>query len=457
MTDSALFPIALSHRFRIAIVGPDDLVERSMLAQHRRPQGFDWQLIAAGYRDEHETSEIVRGLDGRVDACLFTGPLPYDIAKQEGSLHVPAGYVPLNDAALYRALLGGVREGTCDVTRVSIDTLSRQEVEEAYAEIEAPAKQVVVHPYTAGESASSIAAFHEEAWRSGGTTAAATCIRSVWQELRTAGVPALRVLPTQASVRAALRTVVLMGVGNHLADAQIAVAIVEVPSQRPGRERLGLYWRDELRLSLHQLLLSEARRIDATVQPFDEGGFLLVTTVGSLAANTNDFRTAPFLDRIRNELGVGAFVGVGMGRSAWEAAARADQALARARENPSEGFALSSGEHVLLLSADGTSPVEAAPATREQKEALRALTRLVAALDEGRGGTSREDPYVVDPQEVAQVLVTTERTARRTLQLLSEQGLAWPLPADRTTQPGRPRRRYRLTVDRLGNEPAPAR
>lgn len=455
MTDGTLFPIGFSHRFRIAIVGPDDLVERSMLAQHRRPQGFDWQLLAAGYRDEHETSEILRGLEGRVDACVFTGPLPYDIANQEGSLHVPATYVPLNDAALYRTLLGGVREGTCDPTRVSIDTLSRQEVEEAYAEIGVPSRQVVVHPYLAGESASSIAAFHTQTWRAGGTTAAVTCIRSVWHDLRAAGVPTLRILPTQASVRAALRTVVLMGVGNQLADAQIAVAIVEVPSQRPGRERPGLYWRDELRLSLHQLLLSEARRIDATVQPFDEGGFLLVTTVGSLATNTNDFRTAPFLDRIRRDLGVGAFVGVGIGRSAWEAAARADQALARSRENPSEGFALSSGEHVLLLSAGG-SPVEAAPASREGKEALKVLGRLVVALDQGSGGPGG-DPYVVDPQRVAEALATTERTARRTLQLLSDQGLAWPLPADRTAQPGRPRRRYRLTVDRLGNERAPLR
>ncbi|MBO0707765.1 MAG: transcriptional regulator [Candidatus Dormibacteraeota bacterium] len=446
MTEGSLFPIRFAHRFRIAIVGPDDLVERSMLAEHRKPQGFDWRLIAAGYREEHQTSEILRGLEGRIDGCLFTGPLPYDIARQEGSLHVPASYVPLNDAALYRTLLGGVREQRCDPTRISVDTLSREDVEEAYAEIETPVERVAVHPYTAGERASAIAAFHEAAWKSGSTTAAVTCIRSVWQLLQAAGVPSLRVLPTQASVRAALRTVVLMGVGSHLADAQIAVAIVQVPSPQPGRERPGLYWHDELRLSLHQLLLSEARRMDATVQPFEDRGFLLVTTVGALAASTNDFRTAPFLERIRRDLGVGAFVGVGLGRSAWEAAAGADRALVRARESGSQGFAMSSGEQVLLLSGADGRPLETA--SREQVEALQVLSRLVKALDEGRG-REQQDSYVVDAQEVAGALLTTERTARRNLQLLAEQGLAWPLPADRTTQPGRPRRRYRLTVERL--------
>lgn len=454
MSERSLFPIRFAHRFRIAIVGPDDLVERAMLAAHRKPQGLDCQLVAAGYREEHQTSEILRGLEGRIDGCLFTGPLPYDIARQEGSLHVPASYVPLNDAALYRTLLGGARDQRCDPTRVSVDTMSQEEVEEAYAEIETPVERVAVHPYTVGERASAIAAFHETAWKSGSTTAAVTCVRSVWQLLQSAGVPSLRVLPTQASVRAALRTVVLMGVGSHLADAQIAVAIVQVPSPQPGRERQGLYWHDELRLSLHQLLLSEARRMDATVQPFEDRGFLLVTTVGALAAGTNDFRTAPFLERIRRELGVGAFVGVGLGRSAWEAAAGADRALVRARESGSQGFAMSSGEQILLLSAADGRPLETA--SREQAEALDLLERLVKALDEDRGGR-HEDAYVVHAQEVADALVTTQRTARRHLQLLTEQGLAWPLPADRTTQPGRPRRRYRLTVERLPSGEALAR
>lgn len=451
MSDRSLFPIRFAHRLRIAVVGPDDLVERSMLAEHRRPQGLDCQLVAAGYREEHQTSEILHGLEGRIDGCLFTGPLPYDIARQEGSLRVPGSYVPLNDAALYRTLLGGVREQRCDPTRISVDTMSQEEVEEAYAEIETPVERVSVHPYAVGERASSIAAFHEAAWKSGGTTAAVTCIRSVWQLLQVAGVPSLRVLPTQASVRAALRTVVLMGVGTHLADAQIAVAIVQVQPPQPGRERPGLYWHDELRLSLHQILLSEARRMDATVQPFEDRGFLLVTTVGALATSTDDFRTAPFLDRIRRELGVGAFVGVGLGRSAWEAAAGADRALVRARESGAQGFAMSSGEQVLLLSGADGRPLQTE--SREQAEAMELLGRLVKALDDGRGG-GRDDSYVVHAQEVADALVTTQRTARRHLQLLTEQGLAWPLPADRTTQPGRPRRRYRLTVERLGAEEA---
>lgn len=444
------YPSGFRPRVRIAVVGPEDLVERSILAQHRRPQEFDWQLIAAGYREEHQAPEILRQLAGKIDVCLFTGPLPYDIARQADVLHVPATFVPLSDAALYRALLEGFMDHSFDLTKVSIDTLSQQEIEEAYAEIDIPVNCVRGHPYQAAESASQVAAFHLRCWRAGEITAAVTCIRSVWQLLREAGVPVLRVLPTQASVRAALRTVGLMGMGSHLADAQIAVAIVEftVPSA-PAGERPGLYWRDESRLPLHQLLLSEARRLDAVVQPFEERGFLLVTTVGTLAAGTDGFRSAPFVDRIHRELGIGVSVGVGIARSVGAAAERADQALVRARENGARGFAVSSGASFLVVPGRGESPAPASPASKRREDALRLLRRLVRALETGRAGMPADDRYVVVTEEVAGALRTTLRTARRNLQLLSDEGLVWVLPANRTPQPGRPRRRYRLIVERL--------
>jgi len=442
------YPIGVRPRVRIGVVGPDDLVERSILAQHRKPQEFDWQLIAAGYREEHQAPEILRRLEGKIDVCLFTGPLPYDIARRADVLHVPATFVPLNDAALYRALLEGLVKESFDLTKVSIDTLSQQEIEEAYAEIEVPINWVRSRPYQAGEQASDVADFHLACWRTGEITTAVTCLRSAWQSLRAAGVPTLRVLPTQASVRAALRTIGLMGMGSHLADAQIAVVMVEfsVP-KTPGTERPGLYWRDEFRLPLHQLLLAEARRLDAVVQPFEERGFLLVTTVGALAASTDGFRSVPFIERIRRELGIDVYVGVGIARSVGAAAERADQARVRAHEEGAQGFTLFGGEGFLVLPDEDGNPSSTGPASKQREDALQLLRRLVRAL--GRDRAVGDDPYVVVAEEVADALHTTPRTARRNLQLLSDEGLVWLLPSDRTPQPGRPRRRYRLMVERL--------
>jgi hypothetical protein len=441
----------LRPRLAIAVIGPDDLVEGVMMAGHQATEApSKVQLVAVGYREEDETVALLSALQGQIDACLFTGPLPYDIARGAGAMTVPATFVPVNDAALYRTLLKGVTEGACEVSRVSIDTLTVAEVEEAYAEIGVAIAGVHVHAYRGPEPAASIAAFHENLWRSGQVSAAVTCFRSVFHRLLSSGVPALRVLPTQASIRSALSTAVLMGLESSLADSQIAVAIVDVAATRRGSEEQSMYWREEQKLSLHRFLLQEARDMGATVQPSDDHGFLVVTTVGALASSTNGFRAAPFLDRARVHLGVGIHVGVGIGGTARDATSNAGAALAHAREGGTQGFALhAGGELIVLPSGDGDdrSP-ERSP---RRSGGIELLSKLIRVLERTRVGHI-DEPHVVNAEEVAELLAVTARSARRALRTLTEEGLAWPLPPGRSTQRGRPRRRYRLVVERLPSE-----
>ncbi|GAA4332227.1 hypothetical protein GCM10023178_45340 [Actinomadura luteofluorescens] len=56
----------------------------------------------------------------------------------------------------------------------------------------------------------------------------------------------------------------------------------------------------------------------------------------------------------------------------------------------------------------------------------------------------------MDAENAGKMLGVTPRTARRLLRTLVEEGLAWPLPPNRTPQPGRPRQLYRLIVEKLG-------
>jgi hypothetical protein len=61
-----------------------------------------------------------------------------------------------------------------------------------------------------------------------------------------------------------------------------------------------------------------------------------------------------------------------------------------------------------------------------------------------------QQPLIVDAENAGKMLGVTPRTARRLLRTLVEEGLAWPLPPNRTPQPGRPRQLYRLIVEKLG-------
>ncbi|WP_189248701.1 GTP cyclohydrolase IIa [Streptosporangium pseudovulgare] len=421
----------------IGVVGPHDLVERVMLMGHAAAP-LPCRLVAAAYRDEQEASDKVNRLGAGVDACLFASPVPYDLARRSGVLTMPATYVQLGGAALIAALARAALDERIDPRRVSVDVLSRADVEEAYADLGLPAGEV--HSRDEPGAAGTITAFHERLVRQGLSTGALTCLPAVADRLQAAGVPTIRIRPTSAAIRTALHTATLLGAHHRLEESQLTVILVEVPTLRePVRRAAPRHWRDELRLSLHRLLVQEANRINAAVTPVDDHSYMVTATRGSVATATEGFRVLPFAARVREELGLAVEVGVGMGRTAHDAEAHARAAMARTQAGKqAQGFAVDR-EGRALVPAPRMPPQSGG---QLKPKGVEVLARLAAKLE---GGDT-----VVDAESAGKMLGVTPRTARRLLRTLVDEGLAWPLPPNRTPQPGRPRQLYRLIVEKLG-------
>jgi hypothetical protein len=396
------------------------------------------RLVAVAYRTEQEAGEKVLRLGAGIDVWLFASRVPYLYARQAGVLRMPATYVPLGGSALCAALLRAARQGHCDLTRLSVDVLSRAEVEDAFADMGLDARGV--HMREEPTTAAALAAFHERLWRRNQTTLAVTCLESVGQRLAALDIPVLVVRPTRSAIGSALRTATLLGTQRRLEEAQLAVAVIEVPSLRETpRWPSPRQPREELRLVVHRLLLQEAQRIKATLSPAGEDCFLVTATRGSLSGATDGFRVPPFTERARSELGIALEVGVGLGLTAQDAEAHARAALARA-EPGIRGFALDREGQALA-----PGPREPVAGRVGNPRGLATLSRLSDQLRHDTG------PHVVDAETAGRLLGVTSRTARRLLRTLAEEGLAWPLPPNRVPRPGRPRQFYRLVTEKLGN------
>jgi hypothetical protein len=420
----------------IGVVGSHDLVERVMLMGHAAAP-VPCRLVAAAYRDEQEAADKVTRLGPGVDACLFASPVPFELARRAGVLTVPATHVQLGGAALVSAIARAMLDDRIDPRRVSIDVLSRSEIDEAYSDLNLPSGDV--HSRDEPGATGTITAFHERLLRQGVTTGVLTCVQGVADRLAAAGMPAIPIRPTSAAIRSALHTAGLLGARHRLEESQLTVILVEVPTLRePVRRASPRYWRDELRLSLHRLLVQEANRINASVWPIDDHSYLVVATKGSIAAATDGFRVLPFAARIREELGLAVEVGVGMGRTTHDAETHARGALTRSQGGKqAQGFAVDREGRALV------PPPRMPPQSGGQAKprGVEVLARLAAKLE---GGDT-----VVDAEGAGRMLGVTPRTARRLLRTLVDEGLAWPLPPNRTPQPGRPRQLYRLIVEKL--------
>jgi hypothetical protein len=435
----------------IGIVGPHELVERIMLSPASAAAkavaataeaGPPRRLVAAAYSGEQEAADQVARLGTAIDVCLFASRVPYDYARAAGVLTCPATFVPLGGGAFYAALLRAVRAGETPATgidpaRSSVDVLSRAEVEEALGELGLPS--AAVHVREDSGSPAVVASFHERLWRRNETSVAFTCLQSVATRLSAAGVPVVTVRPTGSDIRTALRIAALIGGYRRLEDAQLALALIEVPALRDGARRgAPRQSREELRLTVHRFLVQEAQRIHAAVSPASDHGFLIVGTRGSLARATEGFRVPLFAERARGDIGVAIEVGIGMGRTAVEAEAHARASLGRAQTG--------GGARPFAPGREGYAPVPPPrmPETGARRSrSLDTLSRLADKLSASNAN------LVVDAETAGQLLDVTPRTARRLLHILVEEGLAWPLPPNRTPQPGRPRQFYRLVVEQL--------
>jgi GTP cyclohydrolase III len=439
----------------IGVVGPHDLVERIMLSGAAAGpaagvgtaclppgaagsgHGMARRLIGAAYRQEQEAADKVLRLGPGIDAWLFASPVPHAYARRAGVLRAPSTWVPLSGSALYAALLSAGREGSYDPARVSVDVLTRTDVQEAFADLGVPAAGV--HTREEPANAAALTAFHERLWRRNQITLALTCLESVAQRLTALEVPVRVIRPTASAIRSALRTATLLGAQRRLEEGQLAVAVVEVPTLREVPRRAApRQSREEIRLTVHRLLLQEAQRMQATVSPVGDHSFLVTATRGSLAAVTDGFRVPPFAERALGELGITVEVGVGLGRTAQDAEAHARAALSRRNAAGSPGFALDREGRALA-----PGPRELAGAAASTGKGMVTLARLADKLTADGAG------HVVDAETAGQLLGVTSRTARRLLHTLVEEGLAWPLPPSRTPQPGRPRQFYRLVTEKL--------
>lgn len=437
---------APSEEITIGVIGGEDMVQRAV--QVARTSGSpSWRLVVAVNAEESDAYAHAVKIAPRVDVCVFAGPLPYDIAVSRGDLPVPATFVPVGGASLYSALLRAQLENHFDLEHITIDSASVDDVRSAYREVGLNPADVHVEPYVGTESAQSFMEFHRQHFENGHTSGAMTTVPTVAGLLSEAGIPSMFMRATPTTLLHSLHTAALIGSGARLEESRIATVVVRIPrSVVPEHTGLSNYWWSELKLSLHRELLREARAMDAAVLSRDDRSFLVLTTMGSLATVTDDLTIAPFLGQASADLDIPLEVGVGLGRSTREAEFNAEVAVDKsaAAESPI-AFLVGPRETVLQLPGDHSrgQSLQLASLNRDPK-AIDTLRRLAAAVDSGEdAGTT------VDAAMVADVLGTTLRTARRTLKLLVDQGLAWQLPPLRQSKAGRPARLYQLLVEKL--------
>lgn len=401
------------------VIGPTDLVPRVAEVVDSMP---GLRAVPLAYGEEQQTPEIIAAHMDEVDAWLFTGVVPHEIARAESEIGLPAEHVSYSGVTLLGTLFRLAQEGQ-DLTKVSIDTLASGEVSETLAVAGLPIHTATILEFQPDTRSHDVVEFHRQAREKHGAKVAITCLRSAYDVLRRDEAPLVRLAPSHRDIREAVDALVLQTQSRQHFDAQVALGFVELDAPDSGLER-------------------DLAELGGAVVRIDAERYLLVTTRGPLERATDSLRSAPFLEPIAARHAA-VHLGLGIGRSAGDAAANASRALARARVQ---------GDVAAVLAAPHDNDRVLAREDR-RPDARADIGRLAARLGMSRSTLRKLRQYVgeqVEPlvtaAELAEAFAVQERSARRLLKRLERAGAAVPVGTVAEGQMGRPPVIYRVDL-----------
>lgn len=435
---------------RVGVIGPGDLVRRTV--EFGRERFATLQLLPFPYEQESEAEAVARAAAPIAEVLLFTGPVPYYRVTRAGDPGVACLYVQPAAASLYRLFL--LERERIDPLRVSVDTVSRRTLAEAYADLGIDDRGVHVREYDGPIARDELVDFHLSRFHAGETTGALTYLRSARAELVRRGVPCAWVTPTSTEVATALEKAYLVGESARHKGTQIVVGVVDVDGfGRLARQAASEHVVQQLKLAVQDALLQYVAEIDGYLLPGGGDEFLFFTTRGPFERYTEFLTSAPVLDRIRDRVSTTVSMGVGMGRTASQAGTHARIALQKAKDAGGHACYVVMEDKRLLGPLRPGRRLESElravrPELLEQANAAGMTAAALSRILSTRGWLGAE----FSANELAPVLGLTVRSAHRLLARLVNAGLASVVGEEKLATRGRPRQLYRLAMN--GEAPA---
>jgi len=430
---------------KVGIIGPVDLVNES-IEMGKQYDSID--TVGIPYEDENDTLDYIKKWEDKVDAFLFTGFLPYYNTIQNQLTKKQLFYYPIIGSALYRVLFKMKFHNNINISKISIDTLKKSEIEEVFKEIEVFYDSLYVNDKNLSNySREQYVEFHKKLYEDGKTEGAVTSINSVYEELKKHRIPVFKTMPTKIIMEETFRFIESASETRLAKRNQIIIMIVDIKDYSLNGKRLSALEKKEKRLSLYQELLDYSRIYQASVFSSADGDeFIVLITKGIFQDYTNFYEDIPMVNEIKNKFSMSINMGIGMGINALEAEENARKALVLSKENQDSGAYMINHEKVVLGPIGTSNSLEYKLKTQD-KTLIKWMEKTdisVSNLTLIKSLLLKKQTDSITASDLQNGLGVTLRTANRMMNKLVEGGAATEVGVEQSGKRGRPSRIYKI-------------
>ena len=402
--------------------------------------------IIRTYAIEDEASQLAEELMTSVEVLFFTGPIPYQRAKEQVRFTVPAIYIPLTGTGLYRSLLQ-IQKKYGDLS-LSIDTVLKPTAEKIWKELDEPLNMLIVYDAHAHPTRQELIDFHCGNFTSGRTGAALTGIKSVSEELMRLGVHNVWITPTEQDIIVSLERALLSTESRRSKESQIVVGLINIDKfgHLAGLKNSELEVQ-KLKLDIHRMLLGYVESLDGHLTHLGGDEYVFVTTRGIFERETGGYKSIPLAKEVEKSLGISLSIGIGFGLSAGLAGTHARIALRQSKDAGGNVGFIVREDRGIIGPLEMTEPweidlslISADLIARTAKVGMNSMYLSKLIVDVSRRGRTE---YIA--QDLAVLLGVTVRTVHRLLVEWLDEGLVQIVGEERGVGKGRPKQVFDLS------------
>ncbi|WP_404328426.1 hypothetical protein [Mesobacillus maritimus] len=429
--------------FKIGVIGPNASVNR--IVSHTEYYEEQVKFLPFPYTEIYEIEEIVENHEFHIDAWLFSGVVPYEVAHANGKIKKETIYISVTDSAFYKAFLElNYQKGTI-VKRMSVDIIrDKSDLNAGLQQANVDLDECFVKVFQPDFKPEELFHYHIDLWQKGKTEGVLTCLPSVCDQLRDAGVPAAWMTPTHMQIRETLKIITEKVKASYFKETQISVVIIEVEDFDALTANNNTPYRLQyLELKLREIIINLCEKVKGTVIEKGHGRYMIFNTRGEIERELPALRETVYHLALEASNKVAA--GIGFGKTVYSAEENAYKAIRQSKESKSK--------KLIMIQDDGEA-IELEEKNEELKYSVRTVDEsLITKLKTVNVSVKTYNKLIAQIQrmgwtsftakDIALQMNMTERNARRIVMDLHEAELIKCI-GEQSQSRGRPSKIYQL-------------
>ncbi|MFB4167199.1 hypothetical protein [Virgibacillus sp. JSM 102003] len=430
---------------KIGIIGPTWINERIKQSIKRFP---NFTPIYKTSDNIYDAPIFTEELQAKCDVLLYSGFIPYSISKEQIPVNVPAHFIPIKGASLYRAFYK-LQKNLKNFSTISIDTLSQHEISHLNYELDESITSTHYDSRLSLAKTDEIIAFHELEHKQNRAECALTGLKIVSEALTEKGIPNEWLVPTEEDIIVTLERALLATEQRKKLESQIVFGIVHIENfDQLKRQVSSEQHIQRLYLDAQTTILDFVETLEGYLTALNGNEFMFVTTRGTFERVTQGYKYFPLIADMKKQQHLRISVGIGFGLSANGAGNHARMALTQAIDFGGEKCFIVKEDRSVIGPIENeahlTYPLNITDEkllekTQDTSISPYYLRKVISIL-------SRQKVDTFTAQELASSLGVTTRSAHRILLSWLDSNIVKIVGIEKLQSKGRPRQVYKMLL-----------